>query len=93
MPLLTCEPILAELAEKLQLKRGFDAAKAAEIADEFRAFSKVVPITGALKVVAADPADVPISPKSASLPRRLREERTQPSVGRGRGGVACSALQ
>ena len=28
---LTCEPILAELAEKLQLKRGFDVTKAAEL--------------------------------------------------------------
>ena len=30
---LTCEPILAELAEKLQLKRGFEASKALETAD------------------------------------------------------------
>ena len=42
----TCEPILAELAEKLQLKRGLDANKAAEVADEIRAFSKVIAIPG-----------------------------------------------
>ena len=54
---LTCEPILAELAEKLQLKRGFDAAKVAETTDEIRAFSKVVAIPGTLKVVVADPDD------------------------------------
>ena len=54
---VTCEAILAELAEKLQLKRGFDAGKAAETTDEIRAFSKVVAIPGALKVVAADPDD------------------------------------
>jgi uncharacterized protein len=54
---LTCEPILAELAEKLQLKRGFDATKATETTDEIRAFSKIIAIPGTLKVVAADPND------------------------------------
>jgi putative PIN family toxin of toxin-antitoxin system len=54
---LTCEPILAELAEKLQLKRGFDAAKAAETTDEIRAFTQVVPIPGTLRIVADDPDD------------------------------------
>jgi putative PIN family toxin of toxin-antitoxin system len=52
-----CEPILVELAEKFQLKRGFDAAKAAETTDEIRAFSKVIAIPGTLKVIAADPDD------------------------------------
>ena len=54
---LTCEPILAELAEKLQLKRGFDVTKATEITDEIHTFSKVIPIPGTLKVIAADPDD------------------------------------
>ena len=54
---VTCEAILDELAEKLQLKRGLDASKAAEIIDEIRAFSKVIAIPGALKVIAADPDD------------------------------------
>ena len=54
---LTCEAILAELAEKLQIKRGFDTSKATESIDEIRAFSKVVSIPGTLKVVAADPDD------------------------------------
>ena len=54
---LTCEAILVELAEKLQLKRGFDAGKSAETIDEIRAFSKVVAIPGILKVVAADSDD------------------------------------
>jgi len=35
---LTCELILAELAEKLQLKRGFDITKAKETTEEVRAF-------------------------------------------------------
>ncbi len=39
---------LAELAEKLQLKRGLDAQKATEITDEIRAFSKVITIPGTL---------------------------------------------
>ena len=54
---LTCEPILAELTEKLQLKRGLDASKTAEITDEMRAFSKIIAIPGTLKVIAADPDD------------------------------------
>ena len=51
---ITCETILAELVEKLRLKRGLEAGKAAEVADEIRAFSVVMPTTGTLKVVAAD---------------------------------------
>jgi predicted nucleic acid-binding protein len=39
------------------LKRGFDAAKAAETTDEIRLFSKVVAIPGTLKIVTADPDD------------------------------------
>ncbi|MEK7685378.1 MAG: PIN domain-containing protein [Verrucomicrobiota bacterium] len=54
---LTCELILAELAEKLQLKRGFDVTKAAETTNEIRAFSKVIAVPGILKVIAADPDD------------------------------------
>ena len=54
---ITCEPILAELDEKLRLKRGLDGQKAAEIVREIRMFSKVVPIPGSLKIVAADPDD------------------------------------
>lgn len=54
---LTCESILVELAEKLQLKRGFDASKAAEATDEIRAFSTLIAIPGTLKVVTADPDD------------------------------------
>lgn len=54
---LTCEPILAEFAEKLQLKRGLDAGKTAEITDEIHAFSKVIAIPGTLKIITADPDD------------------------------------
>jgi len=54
---VTCEPILAEFTEKLQLKRGLNPARAAEIADEIRTFSKVITVTGTLRVVAADPDD------------------------------------
>jgi len=57
---ITCEAILAELDQKLRLKRGLDERKAADIVQEIRTFSKVVPIPGALKVVAADPDDDPI---------------------------------
>ena len=54
---VTCEAILAELAEKLQLKRGFDTTKAAETTDEIRAFSKIIVIPGTFKVIVADPDD------------------------------------
>ncbi len=54
---VTCEQILAELVEKLRLKRGLDAGQTAEISDEIRAFSKVITIPGKLKVIAADPDD------------------------------------
>lgn len=54
---VTCEPILGELAEKLQTKRGFEVVRADEVAGEIRAFSKVIAIPGALKVIAADPDD------------------------------------
>ena len=54
---VTCEAILAEFSEKLHLKRGLDAKKATEAADEVRAFSTVIKIPGTLKVVAADPDD------------------------------------
>lgn len=54
---LTCEPILAELSEKLRLKRGLDTKRAAEIADEIRAFSKIITIPGTLKVIVPDPDD------------------------------------
>jgi len=54
---LTSEPILAELAEKLQLKRGLDASKTAEITGEMRAFSKIIITPGTLKVIVADPDD------------------------------------
>lgn len=54
---VTCEAILAELAEKLRLKRGFDAIKATETTDEIRAFSKVIAIPGTMKAIAADPDD------------------------------------
>ncbi len=57
---LTCEPILAELDEKLRLKRGLDAQKAVEIVQEIRSFSKMVSIPCTLKVITEDPADDPI---------------------------------
>jgi putative PIN family toxin of toxin-antitoxin system len=57
---LICEPILTELNEKLQAKRGLDAAQAAEIHEEICAFSKLVTVTGTLRVVAADPDDDPV---------------------------------
>lgn len=46
-----------ELVEKLRLKRGLEAERAAEVAGEIRAFSVLIPTTGTVKVVVADPDD------------------------------------
>lgn len=54
---ITCEAILMELVEKLRLKRGLEAERAAEVAGEIRAFSVLIPTTGTVKVVVADPDD------------------------------------
>jgi putative PIN family toxin of toxin-antitoxin system len=54
---ITCEAILAELREKLQLKRNFRAGKALEITDEICSFSKIVWPPGKLKVISADSDD------------------------------------
>lgn len=54
---ITCEAILAELSEKLQIKRSFNAAQALEVTDEVRTFSRLVAIPGLLKVVTDDPDD------------------------------------
>jgi predicted nucleic acid-binding protein len=57
---LTCEAILTELGQKLCLKRGLSARKAAEVVNEIRAFSKAISIPGTLKIVTADPTDDPV---------------------------------
>ncbi len=54
---LTCEAILEELREKLQIKREFSAAKAVEFTDEICTFSEIVSTLGSLKVITADPDD------------------------------------
>jgi uncharacterized protein len=57
---ITCEFILAELDEKLRLKRGMSATEAAAVIGEIQAFSQVVPLPGKLKIVADDPDDDPV---------------------------------
>jgi predicted nucleic acid-binding protein len=54
---LTCEAILAELREKLQLKRNFSAGRAAEVTEEICLFSKIISTPGTLKAIRADPDD------------------------------------
>jgi putative PIN family toxin of toxin-antitoxin system len=54
---LTCEAILGELREKLQLKRNLSAIQAGEITEEICVFSKIVTLPGTLKVISADPDD------------------------------------
>jgi len=54
---VTCSEILAELEEKLQLKRGMSAVETAKVVHEILTFSQLVTITGTLKIVSADPDD------------------------------------
>lgn len=51
------QEILDELAEKLQLKLSFTADQSVETLADFLSFLRVVPITGQLKAVPADPDD------------------------------------
>jgi putative PIN family toxin of toxin-antitoxin system len=53
----TCNAVLDELCEKLQLKRGMEQTKALEVVNEIAMFSKVVVIPGTLRVITADPDD------------------------------------
>ena len=54
---VTCEGVLDEFREKLQTKFAYSRDRAEAAADEVRRFSRVVPITGQLEVVASDPDD------------------------------------
>ncbi len=54
---LTCREILAELEEKLRLKRNMPSIHAARAVAEVLSFSRLVTITNTLKVVTADPDD------------------------------------
>lgn len=54
---LTCREILAELEEKLRLKRNMSTVHIARIITEILSFSRLVMITNTLKVVTADPDD------------------------------------
>jgi putative PIN family toxin of toxin-antitoxin system len=53
----TCVQLLDELSEKLQTKLHFTAEQALDTVVDLLTFLQVVPITGQLKVVAADPDD------------------------------------
>lgn len=54
---LTCQEILAEFEEKLQLKRRMTVSQAGRAVAEVLSFSQLVTIPNTLKVVAADPDD------------------------------------
>ncbi len=54
---VTCAEILAEFQEKLEQKFRYPPVEAQTAVEQIRAFSRVVTITGTLKVVAADPDD------------------------------------
>ena len=53
----TCRELLDELAEKLQAKLSFSAEQSLQTLAELLTFLRVVPITGQLKAVPADPDD------------------------------------
>jgi putative PIN family toxin of toxin-antitoxin system len=54
---VTCRELLDELAEKLQLKLSFTAEQAVDTVADLITFLRLVPITGHLKSVPADPDD------------------------------------
>lgn len=53
----TCRELLDELAEKLQTKLSFSAEQSLQTVADLLTFLRVVPITGQLKAVPADPDD------------------------------------
>jgi putative PIN family toxin of toxin-antitoxin system len=54
---MTCRELIDELAEKLQSKLSFTAEQSVETVADLLTFLRVVPITGQLKAVPADPDD------------------------------------
>jgi putative PIN family toxin of toxin-antitoxin system len=54
---VTCSELLDELNEKLQTKLSFTIEQAAETVLDLLTFLRVVPISGSLRMVAADPED------------------------------------
>lgn len=54
---VTCREILDELAEKLQSKLSLNAAQTLATVADLLTFLRVVPITGQLKAIPADPDD------------------------------------
>jgi putative PIN family toxin of toxin-antitoxin system len=54
---VTCREVLDELAEKLQTKLSFTPEQTLDTVADLLTFLRVVPITGKLKVVPADPDD------------------------------------
>jgi hypothetical protein len=54
---VTCRELLDELAEKLQSKLSFTPEQTLDTVADLLTFLRVVPITGKLKVIPADPDD------------------------------------
>lgn len=54
---VTCGEILEEFQEKLQLKFEYSQERAVAVVEEVKSFSRIVAITGSLKVISADPED------------------------------------
>jgi uncharacterized protein len=54
---VTCRELVDELVDKLQTKLRFDSGQAMETAADLLGFLRIVPISGRLQVVAADPDD------------------------------------
>lgn len=54
---LTCQPVLTELAEKLDSRLALSDKEIASWISDLLRFLRLVPIPGTLKVIAADPDD------------------------------------
>lgn len=54
---VTCRELIDELAEKLEVKLGMTSQHIDESLADLLSFLHIVPITGALRILAADPDD------------------------------------
>ena len=64
---VTCRELLDELAEKLQTKLSFTPKQVLDTVADLLTFLRVVPITGNLKAISADPDDDKVLECAASV--------------------------
>jgi predicted nucleic acid-binding protein len=73
---VTCPELLDELAEKLQSKLAFTPEQSLDTHSDLLTFLSVVPITGQLQAIAADPDDDKFLECAAAAGRRTSSRGT-----------------